>query len=178
MKNLNNYFTNQKGLTLIEILAALVITVLMSLLAINILLNGLESYKKISQDTFMRDEADYLICQLIKDIYTTKNSNIIRVVNPTVNSIDSYIEIKTGDTQTKKTGFIKNTNSSKVELVIKDQTIPSNNNKILIDPSSKISLQNDGGYLVVLKLVMKNKVVEFQNIVYPIQDSIENEEGG
>ncbi|MEK5216310.1 PilW family protein [Psychrobacillus sp. FSL H8-0487] len=178
MKNLKNYLTNQKGLTLIEILAAFVITVFISLLAINILANGLDNYKKISRDTFIRDEADYLMIQLIQEIYTTKTSNVVGMVNPTVNSSDSYIEVKTHDTQTKKTGFIKNVNTNNVELVLKNQIFPISNEKILIDSSSKIELQSDGGYLIILKLVMKNKSTEFQNSVYPIQDSIRNESGG
>ncbi|WP_419958659.1 type IV pilus modification PilV family protein [Psychrobacillus psychrotolerans] len=177
MKNLN-YFNNQKGITLMEILAALVITAFISLLATNILLNGIERYNKITQDTFLRDESDYLMSQLIKEIYTTKSSNIIGVVNPTVNSSDSFLQIKTGDTQTNKTGFIKNTNTGKVEVVIKNQPIPMSNRNVLIDPTSKIILQNDGGYLIILKLELKNKVAGFHNIVYSIQDSIENEEEG
>lgn len=177
MKKLTKHYKNQSGLTLIEVLAALVITAFISILAINILLNGLDSYKKISQDTLMRDEADYLMSQLIKDIYTTKSSTVIGIVNPTGNSTDSYIQVKSGNNPVTHTGFKKNSASRNIELVIKNQIIPLNNSNISIDPTSKIVSQDDGGYLVLLKIVNKSKVIEFQNVVYPIPDFIENEEG-
>lgn len=158
-------FRNQHGMTLVELLVAVIITAIVSIFASNILLKGVENYSKISQETQFRDEADYLMSNLVKSIYTTRADDIQIIVN---NYPNSYMETKTSESTQVRTGFIQNSISQKMEVFIKSQVFTVTNKNISINPSSKIVKELNGEISILLILEMNGKKMEFQNNIQPI----------
>lgn len=169
---------NQHGMTLIELLVAITISAVVSIFAFSLLLKGVENYTKISQETQFRDEADYLMSNLVKTIYTTREEDIQKIVNPIGNSKSSYLEIKKADSSIIKTGFIENASSKKLEVYVNNLIIPISNKNISINSTSKITEQLSGEYSVLLELKMSGKTMQFQNNIQPIpKNSNEEAEG-
>lgn len=92
MCQLNKTISNQKGLTLLELLATIVLTAIVSLLIYSITTKALENTNIITQETIIRDEADIIVSKFIKVLYSTRQDHIIR--NITTGG-DSYIEVTT-----------------------------------------------------------------------------------
>ena len=165
---MNKYISNEKGLTLIELLVSFVLTITLSIFAFNLLSKGLEHYENIKTTNELRDEADYIMAQLLKEIYTTKDSEITLHPNPDMNK--SYFIInKSG--KTYKSGF------ENQKLIIQNKEIISQHNNISISNKSYIKKQDDGKDAVeiynvrlVLVDVKKNKEIHFDNEVRTIND--------
>lgn len=64
-----NYLSTEKGLSLIELLAALVIVGTITILVMNYLLSGMDSYQKVSDDVSMNNEANYIMTVFTNEIY-------------------------------------------------------------------------------------------------------------
>lgn len=87
---LNRYIKNHKGVTLVEILAAVVIFSIITILVAQLFVKGIETTASIQEEVVLRDEADLIISKFVKTLYSTQQSHIVR------NSIDatgSYLEI-------------------------------------------------------------------------------------
>lgn len=80
---------NQKGLTLVELLAVIVLTGIVSILLFSITTKALENTKVISQETQLRDEADIIVSKFIKALYSTRQDQIIHNKNEN----GSYLEV-------------------------------------------------------------------------------------
>ncbi len=91
MFRLNKKYTNENGLSLIELLAAIVLIGIVSILLFSMTAKAIENNRIISQETFLRDEADIIVSKFIKTMYSTKQDHII--YNVTKNDGNSYIEI-------------------------------------------------------------------------------------
>ena len=74
---LKKVLRNEQGLTLIELLVSTMLIVIISTLAFRVLIQGIETSQTIQQETSLRDEADIIIAKFVKDLYTTKQTNII-----------------------------------------------------------------------------------------------------
>ena len=78
---------NERGLTLVEVLAVFVIGSIISVIGIQILMAGFKSYEHVTAQTELRDEADYIMSKLINELYTVKTSEIKK---KHLNSSDDY----------------------------------------------------------------------------------------
>lgn len=65
-------FISSKGFTLVEILAGLALAGLISIIIINILLSGMNSYEKISSDVSLHNDANYVMTLFVNEIYQAK----------------------------------------------------------------------------------------------------------
>lgn len=81
---------NEKGLTLVELLAAIVLTAITSILLFSVMTKALENTKIISQETQLRDEADIIISKFIKTLYSIRQDHIIRNIT---DENGSYLEV-------------------------------------------------------------------------------------
>ena len=63
---------NQRGLSLVELLATLALMSIITVLAFSVLMNGIRASDNIKKEVALRNEADYLMTSLIRDLYTTK----------------------------------------------------------------------------------------------------------
>lgn len=161
MKVLNN----QKGLTLVEMLAVLVIGSIASLLAFNVLFTMLKNEDKIAVNAQLRDEADYYIESLTNTLYTLNESRIC--VHPDnsilqTNDGQSYISL---DSCSKKTGFVRDSGS--LALYVEGKKISGINNNITIEDSS--FMKKEGNiYKISLTLRYNDNLKTFKNEVHSI----------
>lgn len=81
---------NEKGITLVELLAVVILTAIVSILLFSITSKALENNRIISQEAILRDEADIIVSKFIKSLYSTKQETIIRNITTGDNS---YLEI-------------------------------------------------------------------------------------
>ena len=171
---MNRWIKNERGLTLIELLAATILTAIIAIFAFSILMKGIQHYNTISTDTAFRDEADLLMSSLLKDLYTTKESQITKTHFPERNTDNYFFEIDKTGTNKLKTGFINK------ELYIQNKVIPITNSAIQITKDSKIVANQDGDgvYEITLELHMplKNQTVKFINEIRTISDINEDKE--
>ena len=158
---MNKLIKSQSGLTLIELLGAFVIMIIIAALAFPILGNGMKAAETIRIETMLRDEADYLMAAFIKELYTTKESDITAIAMPEPGSTNYYLTNKNGDT-----GFIDG------KLYVAGSAINTTNNSITLSPTSKIELSmgKQGQYEVNLSLLLNGKEMNFQNFIRTIND--------
>ncbi|MFJ5768461.1 PilW family protein [Psychrobacillus sp. NPDC093180] len=163
---MNKKILDQKGLTLIELLASLVITITLSFFAFNLLTQGLNHYENIKSSNTLRDEADYLMAVLVKEIYTTKETEISS--HPEA-SKPYFLITKSG--KTFKSGFDNG------KLFIQSVSTGTENKNISISTKSTIVAgEDDGSYKInlVLENKKKNKEMQFENEIRTINDKEEN----
>ncbi|MBD8034551.1 MULTISPECIES: PilW family protein [Solibacillus] len=162
---------NQKGLSLVELLAAIVIFSLIAIFATTILLSSIKTYAKINSDTILRDEADLVMANLIKEIYISKDSEIIFTEN--TSNHNYYIKPKIPPIvgTSSETGFKDN------NIVIKGKKITLNNSTLEViwdETNIKIieGTNSDRSYHITLTLKNKNKNVKktFRSEVRSIND--------
>jgi prepilin-type N-terminal cleavage/methylation domain-containing protein len=110
-----NKVLNQKGLTLIESLLSVVLFSIIGTVVYFVLLNGLNTEKKIYNETLLRDEADLVMSQIIDNIYTAPASKVKDASTGRQNVMVYEINKNTS----KTVGFIDNV------PVINGQTISS-----------------------------------------------------
>ena len=164
---------NEKGLTLVEILAAAMITSVVSILVFSILVNSLKTYERTLDQNALRSEADYIMSYLLKEIYATKNSQITEVVKQTDSNKESYLQIKTNQGE-QKIGFIHNATTNQLEIKIKEQTLQISNSKIKLNNNSRIEDNSPGFFTVHLIFDLNGKSTEFVNNISSFSDNSEN----
>ena len=95
--------TNESGLTLIELLATLVITTMIGLVAYAVLHNGFKTYDRVKIETALRDEADIIMAELMSHMFTLKTSEIESRHLHENNAPNNYLLLKNGE----KLGFFE-----------------------------------------------------------------------
>lgn len=95
MRLFAKYLKNHTGITLVELLIVIAISTLILGIAYGVMITGYKTYEKISVEGAIRDEADYVISQLIQTFYSEDINNI-----KNCDSTNTCIEIYS--TQTSK----------------------------------------------------------------------------
>lgn len=163
-----NKIRDQHGLTLVELLATLALISVVITLAFSVLMNGIRAADNIQIETALRNEADYLMTSLIRELYVMKESEIIQTQLPARNSTNYYVQTNTGE----QTGFVNN------------QVVVANTSQTVSDPEivllpSKIAKIDNGQYEITLVLKMtgdRPKEMTFVNVVRTIDDIKKAEE--
>lgn len=144
------YLKDEKGMSLIELLATIALAGIVAALIFSVMSTSLKTTERVSAESELRDEADLIMSNFIESLYKTKQSDISRQVT---GSSTSYILLKSN----QKIGFDRqdvlvtrpDTNNS-------DQTIQENlkpiNQKITIASHSTIQEVADGQYEIKLFL--------------------------
>lgn len=171
MFTMNKQHQNEHGLTLVELLAVLVLSVIIITFSTSLILKALHHYELTSTETMLRDEADLIISKMTKDIFSLQESLIIEVKNETTaDSTQSYIIVKEdGSEPSYKIGFQDDTILTKEgNLTVENKDISLHNDT----QKSSITKVADGEYKIHLVLTHegKNKTMEFENIINTIQD--------
>lgn len=188
MLYLNKILKYEKGMTLVELLAVLVLLVIVSIFVFGFLKSGLETTNEIRSESFLRDEADYIISSFIKEIYVTKQSHIIdnngsflEVTNDITKCLkddeDNWLRTPACEKTIYRIGFIKEGNA--ISLEFKDEIYKIENNSIKIHNQSYIegNPNETNLYKISLSLTYNknrgNKVIsqlDFVNQIQTIQD--------
>lgn len=138
---------NDKGFTLIELLAVITLTSIITIATVSLITQATSRTTKIQNDTFLRDEADYLMSLVVRNIYTTLESNIeedsinnfLKVKIPIDklpasedpnNCIDNICEVITGFKTTPIDSALQ------TDLYVNSEKVNITNNSIKIDPNS------------------------------------------
>jgi len=151
---------NARGITLPEVLAGIVIAAIIGTIAYMILFAGMKTKEKVVIESQLRDEADIIMAQLVKDFYTvyseayiggeTGESNegkkIIEARHLNGENGDSYIALTNG----KKIGFIGG------EVFFSDDDNPFSRNRNIKLDGSKIIEINNSQFEIMLQLEEKN----------------------
>lgn len=171
---------NNKGMTLLEVLAVLVLTVLIFAIATPLLINGINRYNDIQTEITLRDEADLIMSKFFLEIYTLKESEIKKLngfESPNTHN-NYYIEYDreyldtTTNTMKNKTyvlGFKDNL------LYFKDEPYQFSNSSVQLSQNTKFSRIEkigDNNYRVTLELYnsKKKKSATFVNEIQTIND--------
>ena len=72
--------SNEKGLTLVELLTTIVLMSIVGTLAYSLLSQGYSNYQRVNAESELRDEADIIMSTLIRDLFSAK-SNEVQLVN-------------------------------------------------------------------------------------------------
>ncbi|HEY4601069.1 MAG TPA: prepilin-type N-terminal cleavage/methylation domain-containing protein [Cerasibacillus sp.] len=112
---------NERGLTLVEVLAVFVIGSIISVIGIQILMAGFKSYEHVTAQTELRDEADYIMSKLINELYTVKTSEIKKKHLNSSDNYEYYFEIndkiigfKDGNVLTKDGNLLRSNHNIQV----------------------------------------------------------------
>lgn len=142
---MNRQLNNESGLTLVELLAVFVVLAIFSTIAYAVFIQGIKAYDRTKVEADLRDEADIIMAELITDMYTLKDSDILREYLPEENSNNYYFRLIDGTI----TGIYDG------QVYIRDKkTSALQTGKIVLEESSKISVvsRKDGLYKIELTL--------------------------
>ena len=195
MFHLTKLLKNQKGLTLIELLASVILVSIVSILIFSIATKAIENNRVIQQETMLRDEADIIVSKFIKTLYSTKQGYIIR--NKTDGVGNSYIEVTNDLTKCQKDefgnlitepdcnstlkpiGFKTTGGVTKIHILDEEYTVSQKNIEIL--SSSKINGDPNSTSVYEINLQLKithkrgnrllPKEMTFKNDIQPILTS-------
>lgn len=132
---------NERGLSLVELLAALAITVVIGLIAYGILFNGFKTYERVRIEADLRDEADLIMAELLSDLFVLKTSETVQPSS--IPSSIKYIKLTDGG----KLGF----DDGRVHL--KDGSeYTIQNDSIKINDDTQIIVKEQGQYEIILSL--------------------------
>lgn len=130
------FVNNNRGLTLVEVLATVLITTIIISTIYSVFTMGIKSYKKIGIEGELRDEANYMIARILSEIYKISpesiqdcggTANCFKVVNTTELKAE---ELKTSNNEI--VGYrLKEKDMSPTDK--KELTIKIENNSLLID---------------------------------------------
>lgn len=171
---------NNKGITLLEVLAVLVLTILIFALATPLLIGGINRYNDIQTEMVLRDEADLIMSKFFLEIYTLKESEIKKLSWTGISNTNNnyYIEYDrqnlnptTNVTEIKTyiLGFKDN------QLYFKDEPYQFSNSSVQLSQNTKFSMIEkigDNNYRVTLELYnsKKKKSATFVNEIQTIND--------
>ena len=156
MKRLNN----ENGLSLLELLAAIMISTIIVAVGYNLLMTSMKTGEKIKVQTEMRDEADHIMGNLIESFYLTKTSDVDDSNLPVKDELIKSIKLKNGDL----IGFsdVENLNdeaSMKIHVIQHSEAneIELLNNTFRIDPEKtriKVTETNAEGIPFQYKIIL------------------------
>lgn len=137
--------TDERGLTLVELLTVFVTVTIFSVIIYQVLINGINAYSHIDIEAKLRDEADIIMAELINDLYLLKQSSIKETYFPEEGTNNYYFKLDDG----KIVGFY----DQSIYLTT-GETIALRNESISLHENSKIVLKNNrnGLYKILLTL--------------------------
>ena len=195
MLYLNKRIGNERGLTLVELLASIVLLSILSIFIFSIMTKTIENNRIIQQETMLRDEADIIVSRFIKTLYSTKQGYIIR--NTTNAQGNSYLEVTNdlGKCQKNEAGLLIDeracnttlkpigfkTENGKTKLYIFDELYAIANPNINISATSHIKGDPASTTLYEINLTLQithkrgnkevSKQMTFVNQIQPILTS-------
>ncbi|MGI2326456.1 PulJ/GspJ family protein [Planococcus sp. YIM B11945] len=123
-----NKMKEEKGITLVELLATIVIFSIIAALAYSVLFQGYSNYQRTKVETELRDEADLIMASLISELFIAKKSEAVFSQSCKNGVVESYISKK--NIPLSQTGFINK------QVQIKGNAIQLTNNSISLVTNS------------------------------------------
>lgn len=125
---------NDKGITLVELLATLVIISIIGALSYSILFHGYSNYQRIQAETQLRDEADLIMSSFIKDMFVLKGNEIISLETSCTNGLSTSLinvqRVNPDNPEEVVEGYQTGFKDGKV--IVKDQPVEFYNNTVIL----------------------------------------------
>ncbi|MCP8968493.1 PulJ/GspJ family protein [Ectobacillus ponti] len=109
---------NERGVTLVEVLAALVLTVVISGILYSVFAAGLRTYNKIQTEGQLRDEADYMVARLMGELYSADYDDV--QYDPASQALSFYSRRQRSFRKDDVSYTYTDTNTPAAKLYIKD----------------------------------------------------------
>lgn len=160
---------NERGVTLVELLAVITLTAIIGIIGYNILFSGISTYDRVKIESALRDEADLIMATMIQELYTLKLSEI-QDINFDEDSGDYYLTLDGNN----RIGFIDN------QPIIRNREINLSNN-IYLTNETKIEEMQTGQYKITIALettdsTQKLKTYSEISIIDDSRQGVENDE--
>ncbi|WAA08868.1 PulJ/GspJ family protein [Fervidibacillus albus] len=155
--------SSNKGLTLVELLATITILSIIGVLIYSVLFNGMKSYERTMEESKLRDEADYIMANLIDHFFSIKVSDVIEL--PDANGGKNYVTILQNGEE-KIFGF-KNG-----DVYVSGEKLALLDSNVQITDESTIIPMNESEFAVKLVLQMKDseRTMELTSVINIIDD--------
>ena len=175
--------TNEKGLTLVEVLAASVIMLIVMGIAFPMIMNGQKTAKDIQLQNDMRTFVDIATADLFLKLYNSKESDFQKKPERVATSSETnelngrqlpvqkkaYFETENGE----KTGLVIDEDHADQMLVYSDgEQSPLCHDDFYISSSSYIEQTSNGAYELMLYIgsEKENRAFDLQSMLYVFDD--------
>ena len=175
--------TNEKGLTLVEVLAASVIMLIVMGIAFPMIMNGQKTAKDIQLQNDMRTFVDIATADLFLKLYNSKESDFQKKPERATTSKETnelngrhlpvqekaYFETESGE----KTGLVIDEDNREQMLVYSEgKQIPLYHDDFYISSSSYIEQTSNGAYELMLYIgsEKENRAFDLQSMLYVFDD--------
>ncbi|WP_077706092.1 PulJ/GspJ family protein [Virgibacillus dokdonensis] len=148
---------NERGMTLVEVLAVFVIGAIVSVIAVQILMSGYHAYERAKTNAELRDEADLMMAYLIDELYTLKASEVKAFPN------DNNLYFVLQNTE-EKIGIVNG------KVVIKQKRLPLSSTDITVRPTSTLYKVNEDLFHITLILEKNGYALQLESEIGIIND--------
>ncbi|APH04214.1 PulJ/GspJ family protein [Bacillus weihaiensis] len=76
MKNIVKKLNNEQGVSLLEVMATVVISSIILVVFYNVFTMGVKTYERVGVEMQLRDEADYIVSAIMKELYETPINSV------------------------------------------------------------------------------------------------------
>lgn len=137
---------NERGMSLVELLAAIVLSAIIGAVGYSLLFSGFSTYDRVKVESELRDEADLIMTSFINELFTLNSGEIVNENGEVTElSTSSYLQLKDGT----KIGF------ENKQPIVRDRIIHLSDD-IRVKDGTKIKKirenQNTISYEIILEL--------------------------
>ncbi|WP_185960033.1 PulJ/GspJ family protein [Planococcus soli] len=150
--------SNEKGITLVELLATIVLVSIIAALSYTVLFQGYSNYQRIKVETELRDEADLIMASLISDLFVAKRSELQLVQTCNNGLVESYVRVSKEGEPIYETGF-KNK-----QTIVKNQPVQFYNESVKLIGSTCTGSSSE---------VLKSNITSTDGIAYTVSFILE-----
>lgn len=188
MRKLTKRLTDNRGVTLVELLATIIIVSIVATLTYTILFQGYSNYQRVKVEAELRDEADLIMASLIKDIFTLKKSEVQLIQSCTNGASNAYLNVTKTHSVTGIKAAPYKTGLDNGKVIVKGGSIQTSSDNVELvstacTPSSpKFISQTANGAEYIIKFSLKTKnskkqlQIDFTNTVTIVDDTKERAE--
>jgi prepilin-type N-terminal cleavage/methylation domain-containing protein len=168
-------WSNQSGLTLVELLSTLAIGSLISIILFSNLFSGMNSYKRVNNQISLHDEGNYVMTQFVNIIYVALKVDVLyppKTAGSTGSSVETVDPCKSVIRITR----YKENKLDELESITLGFDRPS---AIGVDPYAEINYQNilPSAFSIVCNDTTKPSIEVHDSTVF-IEMTIQNDETG
>lgn len=145
---------SQKGVTLIELLLAVAITSIVATIAVSVFIGGVNTYKNVTVQNAVRDEADYIMARFITELYSLKRSEVVSTHFQ--DGSKSYFIVNKGNSGEKQIGFFGD------KAMIDKEELKPQTDRFKISDESKIEELKPAYYRITLVIEVKGSDKKYE----------------
>lgn len=169
--------TNQRGITLVELIATLAIVGMVGTLAYAVLFQGYANYERVQAETKLRDEADLIMANFVRELFVLKSDELEEVPSCMNGAPGSCVRVTKRDSRDSYfIGFQHGSASTDVAIARNEEIRFYNDDVILVPnrPADSIinnSISTEDGIRYTVKFVLsteyrgEDRQMEFVNTI-------------